>query len=871
MLPRVLLALLLFPALLRAEGPGVLVEGDMSQFAQDGDGRVWGIKDFRSDINLLVDSHWHVQQVPELDAGCRPVALEEFEDGEVGCLWRDPHEAEDAWVLTRHRGGQSIVARRFRAKLEQPAMLGVREGHVFITEAGRTFIAIFADDKDPEIIALPETLFVPPARKQSDGSISQEHAPLRAIVDLSGVVWLWSPETQRREWNWRLGGLVKMGDIVTDLKLCRLGEDTPAISVFTPWDENHLAVVAPGAGLYFLDQAKEQLAPATVPDAEAFKYIEQLFHDGNAWHAVTTPRPAETQVTAPGVLEGRIGISRTIFYDDTKPTCALWRQEEGVWKLVKNGLDKQPAVSREWLRTRAGLFLGSDSGPPWFFPANRGEARRISPVETFPLPFVEHMFQVSDAQVFFTYRHPTLGCLWPSDPPIIEEKPLRWERFVTTQRALQDKRGQIWCFRGAQTFVRWDGHEWKPIPPPSMEAVNACIDFALDDQDRGWLLHAHDAPTAICDFATGKWRSFPSVREAFVAQLPRGAKLSVPEYRFFEPAFSGDGRIGAFMNFDIVCLYEQRGWREWKFPDFAGPDARLGGTPFFAADGKFSVPVSASTAWQWHGESKGWHRCEGIDVPQPSTRPDREMLELPAGTNLQDITRDAIAQDRHGVFWFLRRGVELFKAVPGREVKVFDASEPNPFAHGGRISKALADVAGNVLLDTTEFSANHEQIFIRARLPVPDCSARLDRIEQDTAVLVVGAGNETSLWHSWRMDGGEWKPLSDKREFTLSGLLPGSHSVEVRAFNAELTPSSRTANVTFVTTSATDAQFAASLRDLASPEPDLREAAAHKLKSQGVSALPKLRAARDSASPAVRWWLDAIIQHIERQSAPAPK
>jgi hypothetical protein len=62
------------------------------------------------------------------------------------------------------------------------------------------------------------------------------------------------------------------------------------------------------------------------------------------------------------------------------------------------------------------------------------------------------------------------------------------------------------------------------------------------------------------------------------------------------------------------------------------------------------------------------------------------------------------------------------------------------------------------------------------------------------------------------------------------------------------------------------AQFAACLRDLSSPDLDIRETAARKLKSQGPAALPLLRDARPSHAPSVQWWIDAIIQHIERQS-----
>jgi hypothetical protein len=74
--------------------------------------------------------------------------------------------------------------------------------------------------------------------------------------------------------------------------------------------------------------------------------------------------------------------------------------------------------------------------------------------------------------------------------------------------------------------------------------------------------------------------------------------------------------------------------------------------------------------------------------------------------------------------------------------------------------------------------------------------------------------------------------------------------------------------VEFVTSPSAEAQFAGSIRELARVDLDVRETAARKLKSQGRAALPRLREARAGASADAQWWLDAIIQHIERQPAP---
>ena len=869
MIFRVLACLLLVCATLRADGPGVMVEGAVSLVAQDADGTVWGASDVNgNDLSVLAGQRWEQRFVPGLNENCRHAVMEKLADGDVGILWQDRSDGEDAWVLTRHRAGQSRIAARFSATLKEPVLQGLADGRVLVTESGRTFVVIPPADGKAVVKTLPKDLFLQPEKKQADGSLSTEHAPVRALVDGAGALWLWSPESERQIYRWRMGGMVRATEGISRFQLHKVGDKTPAVSACVRWDEKHLAVAVADEGLLLLADGSTELGRMPVPDDVVFKHIEQLFHDGTAWHAVTAPQPTKFDVSPAPELGNRITFRQTFFYDRSKPVCAVWRHEEGKWKLLHDGLDKNPAQWRPWVRAKQGFFLGSDTGAPWFFPADGGKPRRLASASTFPLTDVGRMISIDEKHVLLVKRYGGLACLWPADAPAIAEKPQRWETLVTECEALQDKRGGIWCVRKDGTFSRWDGKEWKNFPPPPAGIASNSIGFIPDDRDRGWLMPADDEPTAICDFATGKWETFPSVRKALAAQLPRGVKLRLPLNPFYEHAFSGDGRIGAFTGTNEVLLYENGDWREWKLRDFAGAEARLGGTLFFAADGRLSVPVGDDTTWEWHGEPKGWQRNEGVMIPNPGTGPNRSPLVLPDGRELTSGDGDESgARDRNGVIWLLRKGGVLFKIFPGREVRVFEQDEPNPFRHPRTIYRALADDAGNVLLDTSEFSNDHEHIFIRARSPVPQSLAQLTENKEDTARIAVGEKDGAPLWHTWRVDGGQWQPLRQTNELTLDGFLPGKHTIEVRAFNAELTPAAATARVDFVTSSSADAPFAASLRQLAGPDLDARENAARKLKSQGPAALPKLREARQAASADARWWLDAIIQHIERQPA----
>jgi hypothetical protein len=867
---RVLVSVLVGATTLLAEGPGVMVEGAVSLIAQDADGTLWGANEVHgTDLFVLTGRKWEKRDVSGLNENCRHAVVETLADGDVGILWRDSSDGESDWVLTRHRADRSRIAARFRATLQEPALHGFSDGRVLITESGRTAVLISPADGKAEVRTLPENTFFPPEKKQADGSLSTEFAPVRALGDGAGTFWLWSPARERQEYRWRLGGLVQVSVNPWRLKLHHVGEQKPAVSACVPWDEKHLAVAVAGEGPLLLPEGGTEFKRMVVPNEATFRHVEQMFHDGAAWHAVTEPRPTKTDFSAAPDLGNRFLIRQTFYYDRSKPACAIWRHEKGKWRLLHDGLDKEPAGQRSWLRTKQGLFLGSDAGAPWLLPADGGKPRRLASDSAFPLTNVGRMFAVDEKQVLLVSRHGGSACLWPADAPFTGERAQRWEAILTEQAALQDQRGRIWCLRKDGTFARWDGKVWTNFPPPPGGLAMGALAFIPDDRDRGWLLPLDDAPTAICDFATGKWSTFKTLREALVAQLPQGAKLRVPEHPFCEHAFSGDGRIGAFVGTNKILHYENRRWREWALRDFAGADARLGGTPFFAADGKFSVPVGEGTAWQWNGEPKGWERAEGVVVPNPGTGPVHAAVALPDGSEFTSGDSDRSgAQDRNGVIWLLRKGGALFKVLPGREVRVFDEDELNPFRHPRTIYRALADDAGNVLLDTSQFSSDHQHIFIRARQPVPKSVAVLTANSEDTVRIAVGEKGAAPLWHTWRVDGGPLQPLREGNELTIDGLLPGKHTVEVRAFNAELTPAASTARVEFVTSPSAEAQFAGSIRELASVDLDVRETAARKLKSQGRAALPRLREARAGASADAQWWLDAIIQHIERQPAP---
>jgi hypothetical protein len=481
------------------------------------------------------------------------------------------------------------------------------------------------------------------------------------------------------------------------------------------------------------------------------------------------------------------------------------------------------------------------------------------------------MFRVNQKQLLFHGGEERSTCLWPAAATATAEKPPRWEKFAVVGKPLRDARGHIWCLREDNTLTRWDGSEWRKFPSPPIDAVSVAMGFFADDRDRGWLLPSGNDPTAICDFATGEWEKFPTLRAALEAQVAHPMTLNVPENPAFTPVVSSDGRIGAFTASGNIALYENRQWREWRIPEITGAkNSNLAGIPFFAPGGKFSVPFDRDVIWQWHGDTVGWRSTGGITVPHPGIEPDRGTVVVPQVGDTSGGHMDRGVRDNHGVVWLLRPGFRLAKFMAGSEVNVFGTEEPHPFDRNSSIYRVVVDDAGNGLLDIGRYGPGNTQIFIRARYPVPKSSVQLASATEESARLKLGS-DDTSAWHAWKIDDGEWQDLRATSELVLENLSLGKHTVEVRAYNADLMPSPTTATLSFEITSSPGGQLDAVMRRLSSVDLDERESAARRLKRQGAAVLPRLLEQRKTASPDVQWWLDAIIQHIERQSAQAPK
>ncbi len=243
-----------------------MVEGKCNAAARDRDATVWSISSEQGNtIATLEGLRWVSHAVPGLSERCRPVSLVTLPGGDVACLWEDRSEAEDGWVVTRHRAKQSRVWAKFHAQLKEPTLLGLKNGSAVITESGRTLALLTPDEEAPFIVKLAEGSFLTPKRPQ-DATPASDYSPIRAVEDATGDIWLWSQEWQPESWRRHFDGIVRWRTGQAD-ELFHFGKEEPIVTQIVSWDEHRLGILFPGRGLWLLPTDSAKLEAMENPEA----------------------------------------------------------------------------------------------------------------------------------------------------------------------------------------------------------------------------------------------------------------------------------------------------------------------------------------------------------------------------------------------------------------------------------------------------------------------------------------------------------------------------------------------------------------------------------------------------------------------------
>ena len=415
-------------------------------------------------------------------------------------------------------------------------------------------------------------------------------------------------------------------------------------------------------------------------------------------------------------------------------------------------------------------------------------------------------------------------------------------------------------------FAEWDGKTWQARPVPeavaSINLINA--DFLTDNHGQAWVLPFELDRTAVFDFASGQWHIFETLRQAVEQKLVPGDTLT-KAYNSVNlgPASHMNG-TKAFTHFDGNVHVLQKGqWHHTTLAEIGIKSRARMLTPFFSREGFFSIPYGDELFACQDGGT--WRK---IPNEEPESVPLRRVdpQPPPGGWGVSGTDIKSFCWDRTGAAWLATSTSGFLKWRDGIWKQLRDANEIMTLRPDASFTEVLLDSAGNGFLRYYGYDLVVHYEFVAAK-PGGEVPAALWEPVSGGNGLIRLSGL-TDGFQRWRLGAGKWSALGREPVIPFTGLLPGTYEVGLECFNAELSVLGPPSKVSFEIGGLTPTQVKEQIKLLRSPELSARENAAGVLRSQGAPALPALRVARAEypEDESFQWWLQAVIQQIERSS-----
>jgi streptogramin lyase len=852
-LPRLLVCIVCLASNLAAQSLHV-DSTPVGRMVQDSTGQIWGAGyPMSHDLYRWENDTWRVVTVSGVPSNSRPVALAGGSDGAVYSLWTDGHGRD---IVTWHQGPNSRKLAEFSGDLTRiPSLFVDPQKNVWITDRG-----IHINRVTPEGKA--ETAYTLDYEDRWDTNRPNNSyinfQSVFATADGQGRVWFWSGGPS----GGGVGGIE--GILIFDGNKFELHNDVLGLPIgsypaVVPDDADHMWVAASRDRLYRVDTKTLTAEVVPEPAPNAFHFTQSIFQAGGATYVVAVNGLLPV---ADRTGEGRFGV--------------LWRLQDGEWKRVINGLDMRPQTvmdpHRSFVPTPQGLWLGAYGTGPWFIPAGQGEPVHIDWRYGFSLAGSEGLQALPDGRLLMVAAATGSTVVKPAELLASAQSPADVRSLNPLRVLIPDRQNHLWGFlSGEKVISEWDGKSWTDHPLPEKVDPLNIWNFAMDSQDRIWVLTDRCHGDAfILNPHGGNVEDYPDFSAALQAQLPRRASFHIQGNRFTVPTFTPDGRIGFRDPCGQAHYFNGQDWQTWNSQDI-DPTHRgiFDGPAFFDKAGNFAVNIAKKT-WELTpaGEWRVTASEAGYGTDWERSNPHRPAP--PPGCEIRNL--ESVVQDRLGTFWMTARG-RLYRAVPGLCVPQFAPDQHQPFIDLRTIRTALIDPQGNAFLETYFRGPSDvgEYVIVDARQPQPQ--TRLHASVETTGIVQLHFETQLKdkVWYRWRVDGGDWTAPTPSAEATVDWLANGQHKFEAAALDERLQidPTPAVAEVTLKVNS--QEQIAAFIEQLHDADYSRRDAAVSALVRQAAAALPALKSAREKATPDQQWWIDAAIQQIEDKLAKSGK
>lgn len=850
------------PEVLRVDQPTV------RDAAQDGTGRVWGWGGERR-LYAWTGTEWKDAPLPAAvpDRARQLRAFGSGADGAVYGLWMTADGNPPSWVV-RCRGDEPVRVLVVDAPLpKEPRLCATAAGAVWITGAGPDVLRIGPKPEDKLAYSVAPGQIMDRGGRQDP---ARPMAPLRVTSDGRGRDWIWADGNQSQ--NRRLRGLIVCeGGAFTHYPTLPGLPDDAVFSAVTPKDADTLFVVANRQEVYELNTRYLNASMAPVHPLQLLP--------GFAWFQ---SRPA----AASGAYETE-AVSRN---------GQIWICRDGQWRQAATVDAAGYFDTRNLgvLATRDGLWFTGMAASIIRLPSEGGRPDVVGWRQGLSLSGINRVFELSDQRLLMVATAGSgRGAL--SVSPDYLKKPLTlpagMQVLTNVQKLVRGPDGRVWKLGAGSTgrsneLQEWDGAAWKTLEPDGGERVNGSFFLVPDSRGRLWCLgESRRNLLLIYNPANGSWKRYgekdrwdDAFADALVAEGKKGELLEVGQKVGMGNAFTAMPYGALHPSGRAVCLTEGRAlrvyngteWRRWRFAEIAGRDSLpLRGLPFFSPEGDPCVAFREGPAFRLK-DGKSWEALPAAATPPPGAdgADDEDAAARAVPKGCVTDSPDSRVYDNDGVCWLTWKGA-LYKAVDGVCIPWFADGSAHPFVDGRRLNGACMDSRGGVFLETMGFV--REWVYLPPRSQPPQTTVRLERVEEGTAVLVLGTAGGAAKLYRWRLDGGAWSLPAAATTITLENLARSRHRFEAAAVDENLQRDPTPAAVDIDIQYDPAARMGRLVTLLADRDYAVRERASRALTACGRDALPLLKKARAESTDADKnWWIDAVIQQIERRAAPVP-
>lgn len=821
----------------------------LADAAQDRTGCLWAYsRAERGKIFRFDGTRWEERET-SLEPSARAMAgkVVTMTDGSVACLWRLD---DNTLAVTRHAG------------MEKPRVLGTCAGSIQGDGSSAIVLAgsgnrLWITDASPRVYCLDEKGLrlaheILPEELDKPFMAPQGHNAMHAAEDGRGRIWLWSDASAANHVNLRgvlvlADGRAELHDLAAPLK-----KENGNLLAVARLDDRHMVVSVAGDGIYRVDIESFALERMNEPAPKTFGHVRELFvHNGDTYAVEYGAR-----------------------YQNS-----LWRWQGTEWtRLIADADPHQNSPSpRCWLPIREGLLMASFGGGPWFIPAH-GEPARFSWRSGLPLEDAHSLARLPDG-TFFALGPRGQMFHSPLDLPPRERDNPRIAEFDSKKGWTVDADGHPWTVITATPRVLrgWNGEAWEahPIPAGAEENGRPGVlpppppDLRTDAEGRVWVMGDYRYTLHLFDTHSGQWQEFPKQREAYLALRDHPPHFLGDDIYTFGPQYSADRQRVAYREGVVdVHYYDGSSWRQFSRVQIDGnKKSNYGlGPPWFDKDGRLCVNIRPGITWRLGDDGK-WSQ-----TPFESHFPTDHWSETAVSPGLAApegcVTNqpDSVVLDNRGLYWLTWQN-NLYKAMPGRCIKVFADDELSPFHTERRLTTVFVDAGGNAFLGTR--TAVAENFILKPKSPPPRTTVTIEPASADAVQAQLRVESKLPTEVRWQLDNSPWQTTKEAT-LTLRDLPDGAHKLRVSALDAELQTESRPVETAFEIHVDPARQIADLIAGLSDPDYDRRKAAIDALARQPERSVPALQRARETANAEQRWWIDAALQRIDAARSPIP-